>query len=172
MTEWRPIAGQEGRYEVSDEGQVRSLDRVTRGRLFRGQVLSPAPNPAGYLTVALLRIDGGSITQRVHRLVAEAFLGPRPAGMHTCHNDGDQKNNAAANLRYDTQSSNELDKVRHGTSGHTARTHCLRGHEFTPDNTSFEGATRRQRRCRTCRREREARAYWAARAEPSLTAAS
>lgn len=72
---------------------------------------------------------------KIHRLVANSFLGPRPAGLDTLHIDGDKTNNAVTNLRYGTRSENELDKVRHGTHHHSAKTHCKSGHEFTPENT-------------------------------------
>ncbi len=40
---WLPVGGFEGRYEVSDLGQFRSLDRRVRtwqsGRVLRGQIL-------------------------------------------------------------------------------------------------------------------------------------
>ena len=41
----------------------------------------------------------------VHDLVALAFIGPKPAGMQTCHNNDDKRNNIASNLRYDTAQS-------------------------------------------------------------------
>lgn len=51
----------------------------------------------------------------VHRLVAEAFIGDIPKGMHVCHEDGDPANNAVSNLRLDTPKGNAADKFRHGT---------------------------------------------------------
>jgi len=42
----------------------------------------------------------------VHSLVAEAFLGPRPAGYDIMHLNGDRKDNRAANLRYGTRKEN------------------------------------------------------------------
>lgn len=44
--------------------------------------------------------------RNVHILVAEAFLGPRPAGADVMHIDGVGTHNAAANLRYGTRSEN------------------------------------------------------------------
>lgn len=62
-----------------------------------------------------LTIGGVDKARRVHKLVALAFLGERPDGMVVCHNDGDRKNNAVSNLRYDTPSANTRDSMRHGT---------------------------------------------------------
>jgi predicted XRE-type DNA-binding protein len=51
----------------------------------------------------------------VHSIVAEAFLGSRPAGLQVAHKDGDRTNFTASNLRYDSQAGNEADKIAHGT---------------------------------------------------------
>jgi hypothetical protein len=53
-------------------------------------------------------------TKMVHRLVAEAFLGPCPSGMECCHNNGVAADNRLLNLRYDTHKSNIDDRARHG----------------------------------------------------------
>ncbi len=46
--------------------------------------------------------------------VLETYVGPRPEGMWACHNDGDKNNNSLSNLRWDTRSNNERDKLKHG----------------------------------------------------------
>jgi hypothetical protein len=51
----------------------------------------------------------------IHELVLRAFVGPRPAGMVCCHEDGKPANCHLSNLRWDTYSGNEKDKDRHGT---------------------------------------------------------
>jgi hypothetical protein len=33
------------------------------------------------------------------------------------------------------------------------KTHCIRGHEFTEENTGFTMGRKRQRYCKTCKRE-------------------
>lgn len=145
MSTWIPVAGWEDLYEVSDAGEVR--------RISTGRILRPSPNPKGYL-IAVLSGHGRRWGVPVHRLVAEAFIGPLPQGMHTCHSDGDNQNNAAANLRYDTRSENELDKVRHGRNANSNKSHCPQGHAYTADN--LVGGTN-GRKCRTCHRERAQR---------------
>ncbi|WP_369497494.1 HNH endonuclease signature motif containing protein [Nocardia otitidiscaviarum] len=85
----------------------------------------------------------------VHRLVAEAFYGPRPSGFDTRHLDGDTRNNAASNLAYGTRSRNQLDSVQHGTQYEASRTHCSNGHEFTPENTYQRSDA--GRRCVQCK---------------------
>lgn len=119
---WRAVPGYEGRYEVSDLGRVRSLDRTvelirlgkTTTRRRKGVVLSPGLTPEGYLLVVLHRDDGGS-TRRVHRLVLEAFVGPAPSGTQALHGDGDEGNCRLSNLRWGTPKENSADAIRHGT---------------------------------------------------------
>ena len=63
MEEWRAIPGYEGYYEVSDEGRVRSVDRVIidsldRRRRLKSKVLQVTLNDAkekgtGYYMVSL-----------------------------------------------------------------------------------------------------------------------
>lgn len=163
MTEqWKPVAGYEGLYEVSDQGNVRSLPRPgkrNRNRVYGGQDLKPTPSgPPGarYMTVNLHH-PGGRRTLRVHRLVAGAFLGPRPDGCVIRHLDGNSLNNRVGNLVYGTQSENILDAVRHGTHPEASRTHCDNGHEYTPDNTGPHPAG--GRRCLACHRDQEHRRH-------------
>lgn len=44
-----------------------------------------------------------------------AFVCPRQEGQHCCHCDGNGANNVLENLRWDTPSSNNQDKIAHGT---------------------------------------------------------
>lgn len=137
VEEWLDIPGYEGFYQVSDQGRVRSLDRMVRGplvdRFAAGRILKPAINSSNRLNLTL-QLDGKKTTWLVHRLVALAFIGNCPAGMETCHNDGNQFNNALNNLRYDTRGANMLDRVKHGTHQMAMKTHCKRGHELAGGN--------------------------------------
>jgi DNA-binding transcriptional regulator YiaG len=121
---WKAVPGFEGAYEVSDQGRVRSLDRVVTvspnrwggvsRKSIRGRVLVPGPHQGGYQSVNLYA-EGAQHSTTVHILVAAAFLGPRPEGHEVCHKDGDHQNSALTNLRYGTPVSNNQDKRRHGT---------------------------------------------------------
>jgi hypothetical protein len=84
-------------------------------RRLRGRVLAQGLTSNGYPLVNLSRLGVGG-TLMVHVLVAEAFIGPRPDGLHVCHNDGVPTNNRADNLRYDTPKGNHADRLKHGTS--------------------------------------------------------
>lgn len=156
MSEWRAIPGWEGHYEVSSEGQVKSIARISvRGHKVPERILHPTARGAGYLHVGLKR-DTNRIRalMTVHKAVMLAFVGPRPDGNDIRHLDGDPSNNTLANLAYGTRTENNLDAVRHGTNLNAAKTHCNQGHEFTPENTYL---FRTSRICRTCARARRAR---------------
>lgn len=116
MTEvWKPVTGFAGLYEVSDLGRVRApikLDAI--GRMYSARELKLCKDRKGYAVVHLYK-NRKRKPVWVACLVAEVFIGPRPAGMQVCHCDGDKTNNCVSNLRYDTVKSNHADKRQHGT---------------------------------------------------------
>lgn len=146
---WAPIPGYGGRYEVSEIGGLRRSD----GRHMKSWADGRPGNR--YLRV-YLSLNGVRKGHRVHTLVAAAFLGPRPVGMSLVrHLNGDPFDNRVENLAYGTYSDNLEDSVAHGTHAMSSKTHCKRGHEFTPENTYIDGHQARQ--CRMCRRIRDRR---------------
>jgi hypothetical protein len=56
------------------------------------------------------------VRHNVHKLICEAFLGPKPDGLITRHLDGDPTNNKLSNLAYGTHKENEEDKRKHGNT--------------------------------------------------------
>lgn len=150
-TEWRPVVGYEGAYEVSDAGQVRSIARRdTRGAYRPGRLLAQSTKERGHLAVSLWwgnrrRLIG------VHRLVLEAFTGPCPDGMEACHYDGDAKNNHLSNLRWDTRVANAADTRRLAAHGNTKKATCPRGHLLIGANLY---PNQPGRVCVSCGRER------------------
>lgn len=96
---WKPIYG--GHYEVSDQGRVRSVDRLSMdGRRWRGRILRQKPDKRDGRLMICASIDGDKTTPYVHTLVAGAFVGRRPRGSEINHKDGHYKNNRASNLEY------------------------------------------------------------------------
>ena len=108
MVVWKDIVGYEGLYQVSDDGRVRSKDRITTGkrnRIVKGKILSAGTNTCGYLIVVLCK-DGKTKTQKVHRLVAKAFIPNTDCKPYINHLDGNPKNNIVSNLEWCTQHEN------------------------------------------------------------------
>lgn len=111
--EWRDVPGYEGRYQVSDTGLVRSVDRIItkRGRWGgqvdeqrEGKVLSTPSFPNGYLRVFL----GRGKCHLVHRLVAQAFCEGYAEHLDVNHKNGVRSDNRASNLEWVTRSGNIL----------------------------------------------------------------
>jgi hypothetical protein len=157
--EWRPVVGYEGRYSVSNLGRLRSFARPTYGRL-----MSPCMNSQGYLIVPL-RKDGARWLARVHRVVAEAFCAPKPGADVVRHLNDIKLDNRASNLAWGTKRENSADARRNGKSWWLRKTHCVNGHELTPENTATRRDHVNERVCRECNRIAQRKAYWKKKAD-------
>lgn len=104
---WKDIKGHEGLYQVSNEGNVRSIDREVKtqkgSRHYKGKLLKPLKDKQGYLSVIL-----GKHSRRylVNRLVYESFNGEIPEGMQVNHKDEKKENNKVDNLNLLTPKEN------------------------------------------------------------------
>jgi NUMOD4 motif/HNH endonuclease len=117
---WKAVLGWEGLYEVSDQGNVRSIrrERMTNfgERFYGGGAVKPIMGTRKYLVVNLTSPDGRRKQYFLHKLVLEAFIGPRPNGMQACHGNGIRTDCSLVNLRWDSIKANHADKVAHGTA--------------------------------------------------------
>ena len=105
---WKPIAGYEDIYQVSNMGRVRRLEaKDANGRTCKAQIIKPIVQHSGYCHVGLWR--GGKCDQRrVHRLVAQAFI-PNPENKQTVnHLNEDKQDNRACNLEWATIQENTV----------------------------------------------------------------
>jgi hypothetical protein len=107
---WKPVVGYEDFYSVSNHGRVRREKSITRGKA--GTILRPTRNDV-YPAVDLCR-DGKRQKQPLHKLVTEAFLGPRPPNMVVNHIDGVKHNPRLSNLEYGTHGHNAKEAYRLG----------------------------------------------------------
>lgn len=111
---WCPVPGFPG-YEISDQGQVKSLARLSlQGAMRRERILKPDANWAGYYHVRLA-LDGVKHARLVHRLVLLAFKGTCPEGQQARHLNGVRSDNRLDNLEWGTIEENRADQKRHGT---------------------------------------------------------
>lgn len=104
MEEWKDVVGYKGFYQVSNLGRLRSLDRESSGKRYKGKIIS-SKYRSGYIVDTLCK-DGIKRKCRRHRLVAEAFI-PNPEGKpEVNHIDGNKTNNQIGNLEWATHREN------------------------------------------------------------------
>ena len=124
--EYRDIPGFPG-YRVGDDGSVwtcrervaNSTGRIQFALGSSWKPMRPGSSQGHCLIVVLFR-NNKRFTRRVHRLVLEAFVGPRTEGTECRHLNGDPFDNHLENLKWGTHLENMQDMELHGTS-------CLRG---------------------------------------------
>ena len=112
MEKWKEIKGFKNCYEVSNLGNVRSIDRCVkhyRGglRKYKGSGKSLRYDKNGY-TRCNLNKDGKRFDFRVHRLVADAFLDNKLNKKEVNHINGIKDDNNVNNLEWCTSSENRL----------------------------------------------------------------
>lgn len=101
----RPIPSAPG-YFATAEGQIIGK---------RGGIMQPWAPASGYFQVCIWR-GAKRHSERVNRLVCEAFHGAAPSPEHhAAHNDGCKTNNVPSNLRWAICKDNFADRRRHGT---------------------------------------------------------
>ena len=110
MEVWKDIKDYEGIYQVSNRGNIRSLDRevvYSNGtvRNHKGVEMKPSIDKDGYLRVNLSR-NGKKSRFFIHRLVGMAFIPNEEDKPAINHKDGVKDNNEVSNLEWATHSEN------------------------------------------------------------------
>ncbi len=99
-------------YEITEDGRVFSNIHNWRG--WGRREMRHTPNADGYPRVRLT-ICGKRKSIAVHRLVAMAYLPPKPSVKHEIrHIDGNKKNPHKQNLAWGTPKDNAKDRAVHG----------------------------------------------------------
>lgn len=96
---WKPVVGYEGLYEVSNLGQVKSI------QFDKERLLKPTVTNKGYYLVALYK-DKIKTFKTVHRLVIRTFIGEPKNNQECDHIDRNSLNNQVSNLRWVDRSKN------------------------------------------------------------------
>lgn len=109
---WKDVVGYEGYYQVSNMGRVRSLDRMVKNPKGKdgygkrkGKILTVNLESTGYKRVQLCK-DGIHKLERIHRLVAMAFIPNLENKLCIDHINTDRSDNRAENLRWVTHKEN------------------------------------------------------------------
>jgi hypothetical protein len=109
MEVWKDIKGFEGFYQVSNLGNVKSLDRKSKNQyadyILKGKVLKAWKHHSGYMCVKLCD-NYEKKTFLVHRLVALNFLDNEKEYVN--HIDFDKTNNKLSNLEFCTPTENVI----------------------------------------------------------------
>lgn len=104
-----------------------------------------------------IHVDGKK--RQAHRIAWEMVNGAMPAHLDACHSCDVECCINPAHIWPGTPSENAKDAVRKGYVPSNPRwqafkTHCKRGHEFTPENTAARLSNGKYiRRCRQCERD-------------------
>ena len=107
---WRDIKGYEGKYQISNTGKVKSLERTvwdSRGcyRTVPERILKAQDNGVGYLYIVLCKNGKGKLFY-VHRLVGQAFIENPEGYTELNHKDENKQNNCMENLEWCSRSYN------------------------------------------------------------------
>jgi hypothetical protein len=112
---WVPIPGYEGEYSASDQGRIRSEERLVNNRWgshrpVKSKIMVGTVS-TGYRHVGLMT-EGKQKATTVHSLILLAFVGPRPEGLVIRHLNDNKIDNRLVNLKYGTQQENWEDRRR------------------------------------------------------------
>jgi hypothetical protein len=114
---WLPIKNYEGLYEISNFGNVKSVERKSKNnngyKPIKERLLKPCISNTGYYMVSLCK-NQKQHTYTIHKLVMEHFNRCSFDYEVINHIDHNKLNNNISNLEYVTQKENCIKAVEHG----------------------------------------------------------
>lgn len=102
---WKDIKGYEGRYKISNRGNVLSTGNYLNGRKHKERLVKTRKNKYGYITVCLYTRQVGR-TCMLHRLIADAFIDNPMHKPFIDHINTIKDDNRIENLRWVTAKEN------------------------------------------------------------------
>lgn len=113
---WKYIEGYEGKYQVSNMGRVKSVERKVKHpkgglMILRSRILKPASAAGGYAVVNLSKKNKAKLMY-IHRAVALSFLDNPKNKQQVNHINGNKRDNSASNLEWCTPKEN----MKHASS--------------------------------------------------------
>ncbi len=107
MEQWKDIKGYEGYYQISNYGNIKSVDRIIwNGHVMHKRYGAPVKQKEYRYKEVLLCKDGKATKKYMHRLVAETFIKNEENKKTVNHKDGNKYNNHVDNLEWATHSEN------------------------------------------------------------------
>lgn len=133
---WKDIEGYNGKYQVSNFGRVKSMQRFVKRKsesktLLSEKLMKIKKDKDGYLLVDLYK-DNIIKRMRVHRLVAEAFIDNPENKPHVDHINTIRDDNRVENLRWVTRKENMNNPATYDKLGKHSRKKIL---QFSTDGT-------------------------------------
>lgn len=121
MKEWKDIQGYEGLYQISNDGDVKSCDKIVIcsdgcKRFIKSKLLKSFKQNSGYYFVDLTK-NHNTKNFLIHRLVATAFINNPLKYKEVNHKDGNKGNNNVNNLEWCTASYNKKHMYDNLSSG-------------------------------------------------------
>lgn len=121
---WKDIPGYEGLYQVSNEGEIKSLSRKVKNKNnvdknIKERIMKKQLADMGYYKIGLSDYNGVKKNHYIHRLVLSAFLYDSDKVVN--HRDGIKTNNRLENLEYVTHKENLIHAYETGLRMSAAR---------------------------------------------------
>ncbi|WP_210146193.1 NUMOD4 motif-containing HNH endonuclease [Staphylococcus sp. GDY8P31P] len=127
---YKDIKGYEGKYQINEYGEVKSVARQKGATYCKEKILRP-DIVSGYVRYALCKDDKVK-RQSAHRLVYQTFIGELKEGMHIHHIDENKHNNHVSNLTQTTPlENNHFSKVKKGYKLDEQKVRFIRDNKLT-----------------------------------------